>query len=216
MTSSHGTKRLIVGFILAILLFGSLPVYFYLSAKNLPIQKPIVNEGTGILSGIIPEPISILSTVTVSEKAINIPVTGCSPAQNKDLEKQVFKLINQERAKNGVPDLASQNQLAAAALAHSTDMACRGFFSHINLDGKTAYDRIKAQGYHYSYAGEIIYAGDGTLNTPGQAINTWLGSAAHKQAMLNPAYSEVGVGIIYLPGSKFGGYYTVVFADPEN
>ena len=218
MSSSSGTKRLFVGFFLVILLFGAVPVYLFLSAKSSPGQKPVVigNGEARVQPGKIPEPTSMLSTPAASEEVMIIPVSGCSPAQNKDFENQVLRLINQERAKKGVPGLVIQNQLATAARAHSTDMACRGFFSHINPDGKTAYDRIRAQGYQYRCAGETIYAGDGAFNSPGQAINTWLSSATHKQAMLNPAYSEVGVGMIYLPGSKFGGYYTVVFAHPEN
>jgi uncharacterized protein YkwD len=217
MSSSFGTKRLFTSFFLVILLFGAVAVYLFSFAKTSPGQQPVVVgiAEARVQPGKTPEPTSMLSTAPAIEEAVIIPVSGCSPVENKDFENQVFRLINQERAKKGVPGLVIQNQLASAALAHSTDMACRGFFSHINPEGKTAYDRIRAQGYRYRSAGETIYAGDGAFNSPGQAINTWLSSATHKQAMLNPAYSEVGVGMIYLPGSKFGGYYTVVFAHPE-
>jgi uncharacterized protein YkwD len=144
-----------------------------------------------------------------------IPVTGCSPQENADFEAQVLKLMNQERAKQGVPELKSQPQLAAAALAHSNDMACRGFFSHTNPDGKTPFDRISAQSYDYRAASENIYGGDSNFYSPTEAIKNWLNSPPHKKNMLNPVYTEVGVGAVYLAGTKWGGYMTVVFGTPK-
>jgi len=216
MASSSAYKRVFIGFLLVILLFGAAPVVLFPSAMSSPGQKPIAIEEALVLQVTTPESAITFSALATREEAVIIPVSGCLPAQNVYFENQVLRQINQERAKGGLPQLILKNQLTSAALAHSSDMACRGFFNHINPDGKTAFDRIHAQGYQFTCAGETIYGGDGSLNTPEQAIHTWLTSAIHKKAMLNPAYSEVGIGIIYLPGSKFGGYYTVVFANPAS
>ena len=154
--------------------------------------------------------------MTASSGNVLIPVTGCVPVQNPVFETRVLDLVNQERTKSGAPGLVVQEKLAAAALAHSTDMACRGFFSHNNPDGKTAFDRIQALGYQFLNAGENIYGGDGALNSPEMALQTWLNSPSHKKAMLNPEYTEAGMGVVYLQDSQLGAYYTIVFGHPNN
>ena len=88
---------------------------------------------------------------------VGVPVTGCSPSENADFEARVLELINRERSRHGAPALTLQSQLSAAAFAHSTDMACKGFFSHTDPDGKTVYDHLKEQGYRYTVAAENIY-----------------------------------------------------------
>jgi hypothetical protein len=65
-------------------------------------------------------------------------------------------------------------------------MACKNYFSHTGSDGSSPFDRIKAQGYVYSYAGENLFAGNGVYNDAGQAVSAWMNSPGHKQNILNP------------------------------
>lgn len=119
-------------------------------------------------------------------------------------------MINQERANQGLGPLAAQGQLAAAARIHSQDMACNNFFSHTGSDGSTFASRIYAQGYGFSAAGENLYAGGGAAD----AFYAWMNSAGHRANMLNPGYTEAGIGYIYEPNSPYGSYFTAEFAAP--
>lgn len=140
---------------------------------------------------------------------------SCPVEANPSYESQVLALINQARADQGVGPLAGQNQLAEAALVHSTDMACQDYVDHIGSDGSRYYDRILAQGYSYAAASENIYVGDPAFGgTPEGAFEWWMNSDIHRRTILNPKYSQAGVAYVYRPGSTYGGYYTVVFAGP--
>jgi uncharacterized protein YkwD len=138
----------------------------------------------------------------------------CSVNLAADFELAVFDLINQERQKAGVSELSLKDNLSTAAREHSADMSCNNTFSHEGRNGKTPFDRIKANGYLFSAAGENIYAGEGSFFTPQAALDAWMGSPSHHSTMLRDTYSEVGIGIIFNPDSKYNGYFTVDFASP--
>jgi serralysin len=148
------------------------------------------------------------------EAGVVVASSGCNPTINQAFADQTLKLINAERTEHGVPALKLQNQLAMAALLHSEDMACRDFFSHINPDGKTPYDRITMQGYAFRAASENIYGGDGKFYSPESALRTWRGSSIHEKNILNRNFTEVGIGVVHQSGTQYGGYFTVVFAEP--
>ena len=141
-------------------------------------------------------------------------VGDCTVEQNPGYVEQVLAGINNARTSNGLPPLPINAQLSAAALAHSTDMACKGFVDHSGSDGSTWYQRVAAQGYSNSAsARENIYVGDPAFGgTPQGAVEWWMNSQVHRENILNPEITEVGIGYVYLTGSNFGGYYTLVMA----
>ena len=154
-------------------------------------------------------------TATFTRTATLIPASAtpsaCNPVQNSGFESQVISLINDERAKVGVAPLSNQSQLGNAARGHSQDMACNKFFSHTGSDGSSFTTRISRAGYSYSAAAENIAAGYGD---PASVVAGWMGSQGHKENMLNPAYTEVGIGYIYVSGSPYGVYWTADFGRP--
>jgi uncharacterized protein YkwD len=106
--------------------------------------------------------------------------------------------------------------LAAAALAHSMDMACNNFVSHVGSDGSLWYNRVAAQGYaNYNASRENIYVGNPAFGgTADGAFAWWWNSQIHHDNMLNPDVSQIGIAYVYNPNSEYGGYYTTVFARP--
>lgn len=142
------------------------------------------------------------------------PPAGCNASANPDFDAAVLKLVNDERTRHGLSTLALHYQLSAAAMAHTMDMACNNFFSHTGSDGSNPFDRIKAQGYIYAYAGENLYAGNGMYNDPAQAVSGWMNSAGHRHNLLNPEFTEAGIFYIFNPNSTYGGYFAIVLARP--
>jgi uncharacterized protein YkwD len=141
-----------------------------------------------------------------------MPIPGCSPIYDSSLEGQVVGLINQERTNNGLPALTLQPALTAAALDHSQDMACNGFFSHIGSDGSTSRDRVARQGYGATWVGENIFGG--MLSSPSGVVTWWMNSTPHRANILNTNYTSFGVGYVYLNTAPYQKYWTVVFAKP--
>lgn len=120
-------------------------------------------------------------------------------------EREVVREINAARARAGCPALRNDSRLAAAARAHSDDMAARNYFDHNSPDGVTPWDRAKAAGYAQPSA-ENIAAGQAT---PAAAVKAWLNSPGHRANILNCSSRATGVG--FAEGGKLHYYWTQLF-----
>ncbi len=106
-------------------------------------------------------------------------------------EQQVLTLINTFREQNGVAPLAASPNLSRAAAWMSEDLSSHGTFSHTDSLGRSPFKRVVDCGYGSSGAGENLAR---TLSAQG-AFNLWLGSTAgHRENMLNPRWTVVGIG----------------------
>ena len=149
-------------------------------------------------------PISGVPTVKVGGPA------SCNYSSSSSYQTELVNLINSARAEAGLPQLGVNPALTAAAQGHSIDMACHGLISHTGSDGSSPSQRIAAAGYIASLASEIIY-GSGYPQT---AFDWWMNDQIHRDEILNPYVTELGVGYAYVAGTSAGGYYTVDFASP--
>ena len=103
----------------------------------------------------------------------------------------LFNMVNEERAKAGVKPLTRDARLDATAKARSDDMVARNYFSHD--DPMTGAKMINKQDAGCKMSENIISSG--TTDRNSAAINWWLGSKSHKDAMLNPKYTKTGIGV---------------------
>ncbi len=123
-------------------------------------------------------------------------------------EQLLLDLTNRERRMKNLPALKIHPLLMKAAREHATNMAKQQKFDH-QLDGKDMSDRIKAQGYAFSEAGENIAHKPSTAR---QAMKKWMDSDDHRNNILSEEYVEIGLG---MAKSEKGEYYWVqVFATP--
>lgn len=95
--------------------------------------------------------------------------------------------------------LAPNALLENAAVAHSQWMLAADVFSHTGSGGSSPFDRMTAQGYSYSSAGEnIAWRGTtGVINleaTIAQQHQDLFLSPGHRTNILGEAYREIGVG----------------------
>ncbi|MFI9310830.1 CAP domain-containing protein [Streptomyces triculaminicus] len=119
---------------------------------------------------------------------------------------EVLALTNAERAAAGLPPLAADPRLAAAARDHSTDMVRRDFYSHTTPEGREPWDRARAAGAAHRAIGENIACGQ---RTPAEVVRGWMNSPGHRANILTPGFSHLGVG--YAPGGRAGTYWTQLF-----
>jgi hypothetical protein len=109
-----------------------------------------------------------------------------------DMERQIFEWTNQERAKVNAPGLKWNNRLVLAARLHSDEMARQKDLSH-QLQGEPVFtERLSERGARFSAAAENVGFGDDaeTLQMG------WMHSPPHRANLLNPAYTDMGVGIV--------------------
>jgi uncharacterized protein YkwD len=124
-------------------------------------------------------------------------------------------LLNGERADRGLTALKLDRDLQQAALGHGNDMVDHRYFAHDGRDGSRPADRIRAAGYLRSGGawriGENLAWGTGDLATPRAIMAAWMASPGHRANILQPAYREIGFGVIAgNPGSESGAGATYV------
>ncbi|AEF92974.1 Sporulation uncharacterized protein YkwD [Desulfotomaculum nigrificans CO-1-SRB] len=121
------------------------------------------------------------------------PAPAPQPASfmNK-LQQQVVDLVNAERAKYGLPPLVAKQDLTNVAQLKAQDMYQNKYFSHTSPTYGSPFDMMRKYGISYTYAGENIAMGQTTAQ---QVMNDWMNSEGHRANILNPNYTEIGVGV---------------------
>jgi uncharacterized protein YkwD len=117
------------------------------------------------------------------------------------VEDLVFEMTNQARIAKGLAPLARDAELGNAARAFSNDMLVRRFFDHDTPDGLPFEKRLAKQYRHWvADMGENIWSGSGydvskTQEIAQDIINDWMKSPGHRENMLDPDFTHLGVGV---------------------
>ena len=138
------------------------------------------------------------------------------------------RLVNEQRAVNGLASLAVDPALAALALNHSTDMATNNYFSHTDLTGEDPTARgnasgifcIKDYGSYYTYGvaenifqnnlytsvtdtnGVYSYAWNTQEEIAQSTVTGWMNSTGHRKNILTSTYGREGIGIAIASDDK--------------
>jgi hypothetical protein len=115
--------------------------------------------------------------------------------------------VNKNRAQVGAGSLKADKRLNAAAQAKAEDMIKQDYWAHVAPDGTEAWNFIGQEKYFYEQAAENLARG---FRTPEGVVAGWQASPAHRQAMQDSDYSEVGFGVV--DGRLKGENTTVVVA----
>ncbi|MBZ5594656.1 MAG: CAP domain-containing protein [Acidobacteriia bacterium] len=119
------------------------------------------------------------------------------------LARKVFALANRQRRLHGVHELEWSEALAEPARRHSMDMMRSGFFSHTDLAGSTPGLRLRAASISWSRCGENIFREHGMDDPADAAIEGWMRSPSHRQSLLDPLFTQTGVGIAISPDTDY-------------
>jgi uncharacterized protein YkwD len=153
--------------------------------------------------------------------------TGCSftrmaasAAPEPNMRTALRCLVNATRAQHGLGTLRSDARLNAAADRHSADMVARGFFDHVNPDGRSVTERIRETGYLGGSGdwalGEDIGWGTGSASTPDAIFRAFMNSPPHRRVILDGDFHEIGIGVargVPVAGQGSGATFTLDFGD---
>ncbi|HEX2995854.1 MAG TPA: CAP domain-containing protein [Anaerolineales bacterium] len=140
---------------------------------------------------------------------------SCAFDENAEFVSQLEKLINDERAKAGLPALTVNAQLSTAAKDHAVNMLCNNYLSHTGLDNSTPQSRVQKAGFTASVVVEEIYALHPAYGgNPQAAFNWWMSDPTSKADLLNSNTTVFGVAYVSSDKSLLGGYFVVVSAKP--
>ena len=124
----------------------------------------------------------------------------------------VIAATNQQRARNGLPALATSSKLMDAALLHAKQMAQYQKLSH-EISGApypTLATRLQAVGYVYRDAAENVAWNQ---PDPQAVLASWMSSPGHRANILDPSLTQIGAAMAR--SSKGEPYWIQVFGTPR-
>lgn len=113
-------------------------------------------------------------------------------ATNIDVNK-VLVATNEERARLGLSPLQINEKLNQAAVAKAQHMFGEQYWAHSSPTGIQPWTFIKNAGYVYKYAGENL-ARD--FDSTGEMMVAWMNSPTHKENIVNPNFTEIGLAVV--------------------
>ena len=108
-------------------------------------------------------------------------------------EQTAVKLLNQDRAANGLAALPVDPELSRLARIKSEDMRDQGYFAHTSPTYGSAADMLRHFGYRFNSVGENI-AHHATVEKSQAAF---MSSTGHRRNILGSQWTKVGIGVCY-------------------
>lgn len=149
-----------------------------------------------------------------------VPKPEEPPLDPATVTERVLELINAARAEarrcgqtqyDPAQPLTLSPALNEAALGHARDMAERGWAGHVGSDGSQSGERITRAGYAWHASGENVAAGQRDADA---VVAAWLSSPGHCATLMEPRFTETGIGFALAPEKNPAIYWTQDFAAP--
>ncbi len=140
--------------------------------------------------------LSIASLFLVILLVFSISLLGTEYLKNNKgflaevLPAVLVSLANEDRGSYQVSSLKTNPLLERAAQMKANDMASKGYFAHTSPEGVTPWYWFEAVGYDYKHAGENLAVNFSESKDVNQG---WMNSPGHRENILNPNYTEVGI-----------------------
>ena len=162
------------------------------------LWKIAVKTQTGVQELIDANPQLSNPNVISPGQKINVPTQ-----QGANVEQEVIRLVNVERANAGLSALKNDWELARVAEDKSQDMHDKGYFSHTSPTYGSPFTMMQNYGIKYKAAGENIAKGQ---QTAAEVVKAWMNSEGHRANILNKNYTHIGIGYV-----ANGNYWTQMF-----
>ena len=130
-----------------------------------------------------------------------------SSSSVSDIEAEVAKLVNEERAKQGLKPLELSSDISKVARIKSQDMADKNYFDHTSPTYGSPFDMMKKFDIKYNTAGENIAKGQTTAQS---VMKSWMNSPGHRANILSSNFGKIGVGYVNKNGTT---YWTQMFTN---
>lgn len=107
--------------------------------------------------------------------------------------ENLLEVTNQDRIKVGLKPLEINSKLSEAALAKANHILQNNYFAHTSPAGIQPWDFIKKTGFKYLYAGENLAL---NYTSAYELEQDFLQSLPHRENLLSPLFSEVGIAVV--------------------
>ena len=181
---------------------------FYLDGEQIQLEAYLINGNNYVKLADVGE---AMDFNVYWDGAVRIesgtPYTGQASEQPPALEQarqDITALVNQVRREHGLPALAVDQRLMAAA----QELSGRKYTWHHNQEECEA---VADAGYPYGFRSNLTVFTGAASDIAWQAVENWVDSPGHLQAMLVPDTDSLGVGVTVEQGVA---YCYLLLGDP--
>jgi uncharacterized protein YkwD len=172
-----------------------------------PRATALAQEFSQVFDDAVQETVGLLTVRPESSESIPLRFRVQDPPFDPAAEGRMLELLNRERTERGLNPLVIDETLRESARRHSVDMFQRGYFAHVDPEGRTPFERMRSTGARFRAAGEnlalaptVEIAHNGLMNSPG-----------HRANILSTSFGRVGIGAA--DGGLHGKMFTQNFAN---
>lgn len=125
-------------------------------------------------------------------------------AEQKQIISEIIEITNEYRRAEELPELEEIHEVTLLATLRAGEGAVQWEPVHYRPDGSFFNTIFTEYNVPYTSCGENLLRGNGYV-TPREAVDAWMGSDSHRENILNPEFTGIGVGY-YQDGSYW--YWT--------
>ena len=107
-------------------------------------------------------------------------------------EQRLLHLLNEDRARHGLPALILDEELSRIARIKSQDMVSNNYFAHTSPTYGNVRSMLNSFGVRYVSAGENIARSRSVYHSNA----AFLSSEGHRRNMLSSTFTHVGIGVV--------------------
>jgi uncharacterized protein YkwD len=133
-------------------------------------------------------------------------------ADDENFARRVFGKINEIRVVNGSGELRWSDAVAECAAEQSLRKAELRFAGHADPERGDVAQRLHSAGIGWSHCGENLFMERGWDDPVNYAAVFWWYSPGHQANLLNPDYTQTGVGLAQ--GEDGAWFVTQIFVTP--
>jgi uncharacterized protein YkwD len=158
--------------------------------------------------------VTVLATIglmVVTSRPLRAAESSAPPAVAAATASTVLELTNLERSRAGLAPLRENERLTYAAQLQSEQMGAASRMDHVLRESRypNPVDRLAAADYVWQAYAENVAMGQ---RSAAEVVTAWMNSPAHRANILNPRYTELGIG--YAVDGAGRPYYAQVFGQP--
>jgi uncharacterized protein YkwD len=205
---------LLSAFILSLIIALPFSLFLKQSILNAKIGTVLVantqvfsKDWNKIFGGAVNDTLSFLTIEPQSNESVKLNFKTNKISIDKNAEKQMFKLVNNERTSRGIAALSFSDALVSIGTAHCEDMLENGYFSHYSQNGLSPFDRMAESNITFNFAGENL----ALAPSVDLAMKGLIQSPEHKENILSTDFHKIGIGVVN--GGVFGEMFCQEFTD---
>ena len=170
--------------------------------SRVPVRTPSARRSrTAVVLAAAVAAVIALAAAPAGARAAACPSAAqpVGTAPDATVETAVACLVNGERTARGLVAVERAGALESAAGRHAADMVARRYFAHVSPTGGTGDKRARRAGYLTApcrVVGEDLGWAPPDAATAQAVVEAWMDSPSHRAVILDPAFRDIGIGLV--------------------